>query len=345
MNARKGNPGGGAGAGTTQNASKFYPNGANVAQDFAQELSTDFTYGVCRNALDHGVRTVSGDFADFVAGLAHPVTLIDKKMGAAIVPAVFSLPYAKNGNVLGLTGLALDIERQGDGPQPPAPQDAAEFLTGSGLAFCLWTTHSHTPPAPRYRVLFPLEGTLAPEFVKSAYALLVGSLPPFANVTDVSCFHPARLFFLPSVHPDRALFYQWCANVGGKRLKAVRLAEGARILKSKAEAEAATRRTLQILHKPRGQGASIIQKFNNSNRVEELLHQAGYIRKGKKWLAPNSASGVPGLVVFEDENRVYSHHSNDALNDGHAHDAFGVYALLWHDGDASAACAALRRGA
>ncbi|WP_031598404.1 hypothetical protein [Ferrovum myxofaciens] len=312
----------------------------NLNEDFSQ----DFSYGVCPHALNHSVHTVTGDFSEFVAGLAHPVSLTDKKQGKAIVPAVFSVPYAANKNVLGLTGLALDIEAQKDGPPPPPPQDAAGCLLGTGLTFCCWTTHGHIPEAPRYRILFPLDGLLAPEYVKTAYRLVAESVPPFASVTDPSCWHAARLFFLPSVHPERAAHYQWFANAAGKRLKAQRLTEAVKILEAKALAEAAEKRQLKMLRKPLGGGTSLIQKFNETHRVEEILLEAGYVRKGKKWLAPNSGSGIPGLVIFED-GRVYSHHSNDALNDGHAHDSFGVYALLWHDGNASAACQAIRRGA
>ncbi|MBU6995912.1 hypothetical protein [Ferrovum myxofaciens] len=327
----------GVGAGY-RDASQNSQHNHTLNADFPQV----FTYGVCQNALDHNVRTVTGDFSEFVAGLAHPVVLAEKKHGKAIVPAAFATPYAVNKNVLGLTGLALDIEGQTGGPQPPAPDLAAEYLRSTGLTYCLWTTHSHTPHAPRYRILFPLEGLLAPEHVKTAYTLLGGSLPPFASVTDPSCWHPARLFFLPSIHPERAAHYRWFANTGGKRLKAVRLAEAVKILEEKALAEAAEKRQLKMLRKPMGNGSSLIQKFNASHSVAELLQAAGYIKKGKKWLAPNSGSGIPGLVVFEN-GRAYSHHNNDALNDGRSHDSFGIYALIWHDGNASAACKALRR--
>jgi putative DNA primase/helicase len=116
-----------------------------------------------------------------------------------------------------------------------------------------------------------------------------------------------------------------------------------KILEAKALAEAAEKRAQQMLRKPMGGGTSLIQKFNETHSVTDILVAAGYVRKGKKWLAPNSQSGIPGLVVFED-GRVYSHHSNDALNGGHSHDAFGIFCLIWHDGNPSAACAALRRG-
>ncbi|AEM47210.1 hypothetical protein Acife_1042 [Acidithiobacillus ferrivorans SS3] len=308
-------------------------------------MSADaLAYGICKNALDHNVRPVTVAFADFVDTLAKPVTLTDKKHGAAMVPAIFSTPYAINKNVTATTALLLDIERQPGGSHPMTPAEANQYMQESGLCFCLWTTHSHTPEAPRYRVLFPLDGILAPEHLKRVYGILAASLEPFTNVVDTSCFHPARLFFLPSVHPDREQYYQWFANADGKRLKATRLTEGAKIVEAQEKAKADAARQRHVVRKSLDGRGSIIEQFNASHRVEGLLEQAGYIKKSRyKWLSPNSHSGIPGLVVFEADNRAFSHHSGDPLNDGHVHDPFSVYCLLWHGGDAHAACAAIRQ--
>jgi len=309
-------------------------------------IANTITYGVCRNALDHNIRPVEMPFPEFVDTLKSPVTLTDKKHGAAMVPATFSTPYAINKNVTATTALLLDIEKQPGGSHPMAPAQANQYMQESGLCFCLWTTHSHTPETPRYRILFPLDGAplLAPEHLKRAYGLLVASLEPFTNVVDTSCFHPARLFFLPSVHPDRAQHYQWFANADGKRLKAIRLTEGAKIVEAQEHAKAEAARQRHVERRPLDGRGSLIGQFNASHRVEELLEQAGYIKKGRcKWLSPNSHSGIAGMVVFEEDNRVFSHHSGDPLNDGHVHDPFSVYCLLWHGGDAHAACAAIRQ--
>ncbi|MHB8354829.1 MAG: hypothetical protein ACYDCF_10410, partial [Burkholderiales bacterium] len=203
--------------------------------------------------------------------------------------------------------------------------------------------HSHTPETPRYRVLFPLNGVLAPDHLKRVYGLLVASLMPFANVVDTSCFHPARLFFLPSVHPARAQHYQWFANASGKHLKAIRLTEGAKIVEAQEQAKTEAARQRHVARKSLEGRGSLIEQFNASHRVEELLEQAGYVRKGKKWLCPNSHSGIAGVIVFHDDNVAFSHHGDDPLGDNHTHDPFSIYCLLWHNGDARAACAAIRQ--
>ncbi|MBU2749877.1 MULTISPECIES: hypothetical protein [Acidithiobacillus] len=306
-------------------------------------IADTLTYGVCRNALDHRIQPVTVAFPEFVDTLATPTTLTDKKNGAAMVPAIFSTPYAVNKNVTATTALLLDIEKQPGGSHPMAPAQANQYMQESGLCFCLWTTHSHTPETPRYRILLPLDGVLAPEHLKRVYGLLAASLEPFTNVVDTSCFHPARLFFLPSVHPDRAAYYQWFANVDGKRLKAIRLTEGAKIVEAQEQAKADAARQRHVARRPLDGRGSIIEQFNAAHRVEELLEQAGYVRKGKKWLCPNSHSGIAGVIVFRDDNVAFSHHGDDPLGNNHTHDPFGIYCLLWHNGDAHAACAAIRQ--
>ncbi|HEY4963136.1 MAG TPA: hypothetical protein VIH90_00380, partial [Candidatus Saccharimonadales bacterium] len=67
-----------------------------------------------------------------------------------------------------------------------------------------------------------------------------------------------------------------------------------------------------------------------------MLIGNGYIKKGLKYLHPDSESKIPGVQVClnckDDVKRVYSH-GGDVLNDSHAHDAFDCYRLLECGGD------------
>lgn len=101
-------------------------------------------------------------------------------------------------------------------------------------------------------------------------------------------------------------------------------------------------------------GSGDIGVFNASVPTSHVLAEAGYpcVESGElgdgvvaRHIAPGSTSGTAGVVVFED-GRCFSHHSreHDPLADGHAHDAFGVYTLLVHGGDARAAMKAAARG-
>lgn len=85
------------------------------------------------------------------------------------------------------------------------------------------------------------------------------------------------------------------------------------------------------------EGLDVIGEFNMRHGVRGILEAHGYVPKGsRRWIAPGSSSGLPGVVLL-DEDRVYSHHGSCPLADGHAHDAFSVYSILAHGGDTKAA--------
>jgi hypothetical protein len=77
---------------------------------------------------------------------------------------------------------------------------------------------------------------------------------------------------------------------------------------------------------------SVIDAFNRAHKATAILEAHQYQRKGKRYLAPTSESGLAGVVLFEDGG-VFSHHGSDPLNDGHAHDAFDLFRILDHGGD------------
>jgi hypothetical protein len=84
-------------------------------------------------------------------------------------------------------------------------------------------------------------------------------------------------------------------------------------------------------------GGGVIGRFNEVYAVGAILSRNGYQPRGNRYLAPDSTTGEPGVYIFEDTGRCYSHHSNDPLNDGHSHDAFSVFCILEHGGDVKAA--------
>jgi hypothetical protein len=81
-----------------------------------------------------------------------------------------------------------------------------------------------------------------------------------------------------------------------------------------------------------GADAGIIGAFNETYDIGAILGRHGYEKRGTRFLAPDSTTGIPGVHIFEN-GRCYSHHANDPLNDGHSHDAFDVFRILEHAGD------------
>ncbi len=93
---------------------------------------------------------------------------------------------------------------------------------------------------------------------------------------------------------------------------------------------------------PREGQTDVIGAFNQAHSPAELLEQHGYIRRGAKYISPDSKSGNAGVTLLDGGRLVYSHHG-DALGDGDPHDAFDVFALLEHGGDKKAARQAAAR--
>ncbi|TDE85595.1 bifunctional DNA primase/polymerase [Deinococcus sp. S9] len=102
--------------------------------------------------------------------------------------------------------------------------------------------------------------------------------------------------------------------------------------------------------KPQGQpiqlpGGGIIDRFNATVTVEEILERNGYVRRGDRYLGPSSHSGRAGVEIYTDDQgktRARTHHTSDLWCDGHGHDAFSLFAELEHGGDFKAALNAAR---
>jgi putative DNA primase/helicase len=69
-----------------------------------------------------------------------------------------------------------------------------------------------------------------------------------------------------------------------------------------------------------------IRVFNEQHSIHKVLTSHGYKQKGKRYIRPGSTSGIPGIVLLND-NHIFSH-GRDVLADGHKHDAFDIYRLL-----------------
>ena len=85
---------------------------------------------------------------------------------------------------------------------------------------------------------------------------------------------------------------------------------------------------------------SPIAAFNDTYDVQSILKAHGYRESGKKFVAPTSQSGMAGVVVLAGQDgreRAFSHHTNDPIADGLAHDAFDLFCILEHAGDEWAA--------
>ena len=145
----------------------------------------------------------------------------------------------------------------------------------------------------------------------------------------------------PSIHPDTRAPYRWQGTHPAdlQDLPEALVELWVRLEsrnKPTAKAKAAPSKVLQGV----GRGDSIIARFNEAASIGAILERAGYVPAGARWVAPQSSTGDPGVVLLTGDDgtqRIYSHHGSDVLGDGYAHDAFSVWCQLEHGGNVQAA--------
>ncbi len=300
----------------------------------------------CPSVTNHQGQVYNPTWPELCALLENPleIELAGKSDKLSKLPCIalgqFNANYINGKNALSISALGIDIEvsKTKPGIFPPRFAEASDVLQDMGLTFAAYTTINHADDKPRYRVIFPLDGTIEPRLAPYAYRILWFSLPEILQpFVDHSCNSAERLFILPAVQPGADYWSVDSADCS-EPLDAKALSAASNVLEAQAHHRAEKR--AQRANMGPWRGNSIIAEFNKRVTVAEMLEASGYIRKGKKFLSPSSTSGYPGVSILED-GKAYSHHDGDPLNTGHAHDAFSIYTTIYHGGDATKAAAAL----
>ncbi len=302
-----------------------------------QFIDNHITIGLVRNARDPRIAARSMPWAEFCNGLSQPQIRAEKD-GEGIIFAAFSTTHRAGKNVTAITAIGFDVDGKTHAPMQPA--EAHACLLALGWAHAIYSTWSHTPAEPRYRVVIALDATLDPRALRDAQESILGHLPGgIAGAVDGACLGDvARLFYAPATPADRADHFEFYAG-GVKPLRAANLMMVAAAAQAVREQEQAQRKAMQPRYTGRP-GASVIEQFNNHYSVSDVLEGSGYVKKRGRWISPNSHTKTAGIVILD--GRVYCHHDGDALHNGHALDAFDAYALIHHNGDLKAAAAAIR---
>ena len=89
--------------------------------------------------------------------------------------------------------------------------------------------------------------------------------------------------------------------------------------------------------RPKGEGTSVIDQFNETHDMHTLLVQYNYKPTSRgRYLSPNSTSKLAGVKLFDD-GRAYSHHASDPFDSAHTFDAFELWCQYEHMGNVSKA--------
>jgi hypothetical protein len=79
---------------------------------------------------------------------------------------------------------------------------------------------------------------------------------------------------------------------------------------------------------------NIIQKFNEFVSVTSILERNGYKKVSPtRYLSPFSTTGLAGVHIFPQENRMFSHHGSEPFDSSKSHDAFDMFCHFECGGD------------
>lgn len=191
--------------------------------------------------------------------------------------------------------------------------DTLEMLLD--YACCVYSTHKHSPEAPRYRLLIPLDREVTPDEYEAIGRKIADEIG--IDYFDDTTYQASRLMYWPSVSTDGDYFYNY---IDEKFLSADRVLErypdwtdtsywpessrAAGIRKKIADKQG------DPCEKP-GLIGAFCRTYTVPEAIEKFISDA-YI----KCDMPNrftytGGSTAAGLVIYEDEKFAYSNHATD----------------------------------
>jgi hypothetical protein len=226
-------------------------------------------------------------------------------------------------NLLARTALVLDIEtNKQTGEIPPSLDAAGARVLAERQAAVIYTSHNHTPEAPRYRIVLPISEEIDPDL--PAVEVVADRLQ-LAGVLDTSKLVASSLFYLPSASPGE-LGRHYTEVIDGNPIDAAWIRETAGTLLSQRQAEAdriATEAHAQAAARRHAKIAAgfdpddgLIEKLRAHFDLAGVLQAHGYDKAGTKFRHPNSTSGSYGadIKTFGGIERVFTHNATDPLH-------------------------------
>ena len=238
----------------------------------------------------------------------------------------------------------------------PNPLLVHEVLQGLDITHCIYSSHSNAEKGNRYRVLINVSVKDKPELcavvdwlIYKLHSENVLLNPVKENYTFSQCWYLPRV--PDEAHAKQFVFYEHDGGEAFPKQEAL-----AWYAKQQAQTIAPDVPTDTVKANP----DSSIGKFNAEHGLKwimQTLTDKGYQFKFAtkdgahnvyRFLSPTSETQVAGVVVLPPANKrgwtVFSHHGeHDPLcnSEGHAHDAFSLYALFEFGGNQDAAIKSL----
>ena len=214
------------------------------------------------------------------------------------------------------------------------------FLNG----FLAYTSRGATEDNPKTRVIVQLANSVSGEEFVVLQKILNDKLKALGIIPDRATERAGQVCYLPNkgeyYQANNHQFYltldasDWAEEIAQERER-IQSEEGA----AKGRREQAR---LKAARRMESGCKSPIDAYNAEYGLPMMLDAFGYIPRGKRWLSPNSESGVPGVIVTDDGQKWISSHGSDAdigrsTNGGTMGDAFDLFVHYQHYGNRDAA--------
>jgi hypothetical protein len=282
-----------------------------------------------------------------------------QKDGTALIGGQFSdgMRSSKTIDCHQLIGLDLETNKK-TGQVPPGLDNLAYLIKARGHMASLYESYSSTPELPRIRAVFYMDKPVNPQALipgdveaSRKMAPLIASTVAWqlglGDVCDQSKFAPASIFYTPRKPPGgqhRALFVQGTPLVSDE-LRAIAYIHFSEARTTRAQLEA-YRKSIQFPPEIR----ALVDAFNESHEIVELLERYSYIRMGNRWKSPLQSPGSQAATaIFPDHTLAFSFSESDkdaglglVCTDGVTFDAFGLYQFWEHNGNFRSAIEAWR---
>ena len=275
------------------------------------------------------------DLAGIRAMVDNPVC-VDKLQAQWFIPSTLPTRTFKEQEMRGeFWMLWADLDEN-----PPSLEAVADLIRPLECDYEIYTSRSATIELPKCRILIPLEGPLTGQCWSVCQEILNDLLDAGGASPDRANERCGQLCFLP----NRGVYYE----IFVRRTQSFfdPLSTWAKQIQVKKDALRAHEQEIQERHLKAierkaslnfGQEPTLIDAFNATYPVEEVLLRAGYDQRGNRFRHPNSQSGSFSASV--QDGRVNSLSTADPLysNGQGAHDAFSAYTVLFAGGDSGRA--------
>ena len=143
-----------------------------------------------------------------------PLILIDKSRASTFIPAFFRVPTRNDESIQSSSLVIFDVDQKlgmGYDDDMVALEEAEDALLDLGLEHFIYTSHSHTLEAPRFRIVIAASRSFHPAEHNTICAAILEHLDEFLGGRLLKVIDPcwktlSQCYYVYTAHPDRKQF-------------------------------------------------------------------------------------------------------------------------------------------